>query len=47
MTVNGDNVDSDPYNTLRNYHGVRVFLNEGGLRFRQAYFYPMYGALGA
>ena len=47
LTVNGDNVDSDPYNTLRNYHGVRVFLNEGGLQFRQAYFYPMYGAFGA
>jgi len=47
MTVNGDNVDSDPYNTLRNYHGVRIYLDEGDLRFRQAYFYPMYGALGA
>jgi len=47
MTVNGDNVDSDPYNTLRNYHGVRVFLNEGDLQFRQAYFYPMHGAFGA
>jgi len=47
MVVNGDNVDSDPYNTLRNYHGVRVYLNEGDLQFRQAYFYPMYGALGA
>jgi len=47
MTVNGDNVDSDPYNTLRNYHGVRVFIDEGGLQFRQAYFYPMYGAFGA
>lgn len=47
MTVNGDNVDSDPYNTLRNYHGIRIFLNEGNLQFRQAYFYPMYGAFGA
>lgn len=47
MTVNGDNVDSDPYNTLRNYNGVRIFLNEGGLQFHEAYFYPMYGAFGA
>ncbi|MDH4126535.1 MAG: VCBS repeat-containing protein [Gammaproteobacteria bacterium] len=47
MTVNGDNVDSDPYNTLRNYNGLRIFLNEGELRFREAYFYPMYGAFGA
>lgn len=47
MTVNGDNVDSDPYNTLKNYHGIRIYLNRGGLRFDEAYFYPMYGAFGA
>lgn len=47
MTVNGDNVDSDPYNTLKNYHGIRIYLNRGGLRFEEAYFYPMYGAFGA
>jgi hypothetical protein len=47
MTVNGDNVDSDPYNTLKNYHGVRIYLNRGNLSFEQAYFYPMYGAFGA
>jgi VCBS repeat protein len=47
MTVNGDNVDSDPYNTLKNYHGIRIYLNQGELRFDEAYFYPMYGAFGA
>lgn len=47
MTVNGDNVDSDPYNTLKNYHGIRIYLNRGELRFEEAYFYPMYGAFGA
>jgi len=47
MTVNGDNVDSDPYNTLKNFHGVRIYLNRGNLSFEQAYFYPMYGAFGA
>ncbi len=47
MTVNGDNVDSDPYNTLKNYHGVRIYLNRGDLKFDEAYFYPMYGAFGA
>ncbi len=47
MTVNGDNVDSDPYNTLKNYHGIRIYLNRGELRFDEAYFYPMYGAFGA
>ena len=44
LVVNGDNVDSDPYNTLKNYHGLRIYLNRGGMRFEEAYFYPMYGA---
>jgi mono/diheme cytochrome c family protein len=44
LVVNGDNVDSDPYDTPKNYHGVRIYLNRGDLRFEQAYFYPMYGA---
>ncbi len=47
MAVNGDNVDSDPYNTLKNYHGIRIYLNRDNLRFEEAYFYPMYGAFGA
>jgi len=47
LTVNGDNVDSDPYNTLKNFHGIRIYLNRGNLRFDEAYFYPMYGAFGA
>ena len=44
LAVNGDNVDSDPYNTTKNYHGVRIYLNRGELQFEQAWFYPMYGA---
>jgi hypothetical protein len=47
LTVNGDNVDSDPYNTLKNFHGIRIYLNRGNLRFEEAYFFPMYGAFGA
>jgi len=47
LAVNGDNVDSDPYNTPKNFHGVRIYLNQGELRFEEAYFYPMYGAFGA
>jgi hypothetical protein len=46
LTVNGDNVDSDPYNTLKNFHGVRIYLNRGDLAFEEAYFFPMYGAFG-
>ena len=44
LVANGDNVDSDPYNTPKNYHGLRIYLNRGGMRFEEAYFYPMYGA---
>jgi len=44
LAVNGDNVDSDPYNTPKNYHGIRIYLNRGELKFEEAAFYPMYGA---
>ncbi len=44
LVVNGDNVDSDPYNTKKNYHGIRIYLNRGDYEFDEAYFYPMYGA---
>jgi hypothetical protein len=44
LVVNGDNVDSDPYNTRKNYHGIRIYLNRGDYEFEQAFFYPMYGA---
>lgn len=44
LVVNGDNVDSDPYNTPKNYHGVRIYLNQGGFGFEEAFFYPMHGA---
>lgn len=44
LVVNGDNVDSDPYNTNKNYHGLRIYLNRGNYLFEEAYFYPMYGA---
>ena len=44
LVVNGDNVDSDPYNTRKRYHGVRIYLNRGGYNFEQAYFYPLHGA---
>ncbi len=44
LVVNGDNVDSDPYNTNKNYHGLRIYLNRGDYLFEEAFFYPMYGA---
>lgn len=45
LYANGDNADYSV--TLKNYHGVRVFENKGGNRFRQAWFYPLYGATKA
>lgn len=43
ILVNGDNADLSQ--VLKNYHGVRIFLNkdEG---FVESWFYPMYGASG-
>ncbi len=41
----GDNADFTF--SLKNYHGVRVYLNDGENNFSEAYFYPMYGAMNA
>ncbi len=44
ILVNGDNADLSQI--LKNYHGVRVFLNDGEGEFEKEWFYPMYGASG-
>jgi hypothetical protein len=42
---NGDNAD---YSHIpKPYHGVRLFLNDGGNKFEEAFFFPMYGATKA
>ncbi|MGA0559014.1 FG-GAP repeat domain-containing protein [Larkinella sp. VNQ87] len=42
LLTNGDNWD---YSAIRkNYHGVRIYLNDGKDNFREAWFYPLYGA---
>ncbi len=41
----GDNADLSPI--LKPYHGIYVFLNEGGNKFEEAYFYPFPGAYKA
>jgi hypothetical protein len=46
VTVNGNNMEI-PDAPLRSYHGIRIYRNEGGLNFRERYFYPMYGAIQA
>jgi hypothetical protein len=40
--ANGDNADYSI--VLKPYHGIRIFLNDGRFHFKQAWFYPMYGA---
>ena len=47
ITLNGDNGDSDPYNTLKRDQGIRIYLSKGDLNFEESYFYPMYGVYGA
>jgi hypothetical protein len=42
LYTNGDNADYSV--SLKKYHGIRLFLNEGGNKYKQAWFYPMYGA---
>lgn len=45
LVTNGDNWD---YSAIRkNYHGVRIYLNDGKDNFKESYFYPLYGAAKA
>ena len=41
----GDNADFSY--SLKNYHGVRIYLNDGKNNFMEHWFYPMYGAMRA
>lgn len=45
LLTNGDNADLSPI--PKNYHGVRVFLNDQRNRFTEKWFFPMYGAFRA
>jgi hypothetical protein len=42
LLTNGDNWDYSPI--AKNYHGVRLYLNDGKDNFREAWFYPLFGA---
>jgi hypothetical protein len=42
LYTNGDNADYSPI--LKYYHGIRLLLNDGQDHFKEAWFYPMYGA---
>lgn len=42
LLTNGDNWDYSAIN--KNYHGVRIYLNDRKNNFKESWFYPMYGA---
>lgn len=42
LLTNGDNWD---YSIIRkNYHGIRIYINDGHDNFKKSFFYPLYGA---
>jgi len=41
----GDNADYSP--TLKPYHGIYIFLNDGSNHFQQKFFFPMHGCFKA
>jgi FG-GAP-like repeat len=45
LYTNGDNADLSI--SLKSYHGIRIFLNDGKGNFKQSYFFPMFGAAKA
>ena len=45
LYTNGDNADSSPI--IKPYHGVRIFLADSFTSYKEAYFYPMPGAISA
>ncbi|HEY1169866.1 MAG TPA: VCBS repeat-containing protein [Verrucomicrobiae bacterium] len=48
LVTNGDNGDTAMFsNCIKPYHGIRLYLNEGGGKFQEAWFYPLYGAYRA
>lgn len=47
LVTNGDNADEEFHPTLKKYHGIRIYLNRGDLRFEEAFFFPLNGAYKA
>lgn len=41
MATNGDNGDYTPI--LKNYHGIRIYQNDGNNHFAEQFFYPVHG----
>lgn len=48
IVTNGDNGDFTLHlPPFKNYHGIRIYLNDGKNHFKEAYFFPMNGAYKA
>jgi len=48
LVTNGDNGDTSMFaNCQKPFHGIRLYLNDGRGEFREAWFYPLYGAYRA
>jgi hypothetical protein len=45
VVANGDNAEYPTH--MKNYHGIRIYLNQGNAEFREAYFFPLNGAYKA
>ncbi|MEL6865587.1 MAG: VCBS repeat-containing protein, partial [Bacteroidota bacterium] len=45
LLANGDNADYSY--TLKDYHGIRLYTNDGNFQFSETFFYPLYGATKA
>jgi len=45
LVVNGDNGEFE--SPLKNYHGIRIYLNKGGGEFEESFFYPINGCYKA
>jgi hypothetical protein len=45
LVVNGDNGEYE--SPTKNYHGIRILLNQGNNEFKEAWFYPLNGAYKA
>jgi len=45
LATNGDN--GEYASPLKNYHGIRLYLNDGKNNFREAWFFPLHGAYKA
>jgi hypothetical protein len=45
LVTNGDN--GDYHSPPKNYHGIRIYLNQGHDHFEEAFFHPMHGAFKA